>query len=473
MIESNPKGFMGRLAIVVVASLLMLVTLFGLAYMGGALHFSAADYHIDAVLPTSSAMIPGARVTMAGAQVGQVASIHQQGNGAVVQLDITDHAVTPIPADSQVALREVTAIGENYVQITPGTSKQMLSSGAVLPMSQSDQYVDVDQIMSTLQGSTSQRARQLIQGLGDALAGHGQDLNGTIAGVSNTFHPLANVVQILNGDRSYVDQLVSELGDVASAAGERGQSIIQLASSGLTTFRALATENQHLSATLDQLPSTLSQVRTTANTLNDVTNTAAPVVTKLASTLHDLRPAITSLKPAADEGHEVLDDLDTAAPKLQTTLTRLRTLSPPAASALPQITDLLCQVNPMLRYIQPDPSNNSTSYVQDLTSFISWFGSAVNAYDDISHLVRIVPILGDNSVVGLPPAVSTATEQLLHAGILGNTTALTWNPYPKPGQIGTEHADAANDDVIGPSDYQAKTGYVYPHITSDCGGDGS
>jgi phospholipid/cholesterol/gamma-HCH transport system substrate-binding protein len=469
----SKKGFTGRLITVVIGTVMMVATLFGLAYAGGAFHFSAADYHIDAVMPSVSSLIPGARVTMAGAQVGLVGAVTQRGNGAVVELDITDRSVTPIPADTRISLREITAIGENYVQLTPGTSKRTLSSGAVLPMSQADQFVDVDQLMSVLQGSTTQRTRELIQGVGDAVRGYGQQLNDTIAGVSNTFHPLANVVNVLDRDHTYVDQLVSELGDVASAAGERGSTIIRLAGSGLRTFRTLAAENTHLSATLDQLPSTLSQVRTTANTLNGVTNTAAPVVTKLATTLRDLEPAITSLKPAADEGHVVLNDLASTAPRLQTTLNDVRSLSKPAAAALPQLRYVLCQVNPMLRYIDPNPSSSAPSYVDDIIAFISGFGSAVNGYDDISHLVRLVPILGDNSLSGLPPAISTAAYDLLHAGILGDSTALTWDPYPNPGQIGTEHADASNSGVIGPAQLKSKGGYVYPHITPDCGGDGS
>jgi phospholipid/cholesterol/gamma-HCH transport system substrate-binding protein len=467
---NNKKKFPARLAIVIAASAMMLATLFGLAYAGGAFRFGSDAYHIDAVLPTVSSLIPGARVTMAGAQVGQVASVSQRGNGAVVQLNITDRSVTPVPSDTRVALREVTPIGENYVQIMPGTSKRTLSSGATLPMSQSDQYVDVDQLMSVLQGSTTQKTRQLIEGLGAAVQNRGQYLNGTLAGVSNTFHPLANVVGVLNGDRSSVEQLSAELGNVAAAAGERGASIIALAHDGLQTFNAISSQDSALRATLDQLPSTLSQVRTTANTLGDVTNTAAPVVANLATTLGYLRPAITSLKPAATEGHIVLNELAAAAPRLQTTLTDARALARPATAALPRARYILCQLNPMLRYIQPNPSNSSktASYVPDLISFISSFGSAVNAYDNIGHLVRIAPILGDNSIAGLPPAVSTATYDLLHSGILGASTALTWNPYPKPGQIGTEHADASNNTIIGPSVLHAKTGYVYPHLTADC-----
>jgi phospholipid/cholesterol/gamma-HCH transport system substrate-binding protein len=462
---SQKKGFTGRLLIVIVGSALMLFTLFGLAYMGGSLNVGSEPYHVDAVLPTVSSLIPGARVTMAGAQVGQVTEVTQKGNGAVVKLSITDHKVTPIPADTRVFLREVTPIGENYVQMTPGSSRQKLSSGAVLPMSQSGQYVDVDQIASVLQGSSTQRTRQLIEGLGYAVRNHGPQLNNTLAGVSQTFHPLANVVKILDADRTYTDQLVSELGNVAAAAGERGASIIQLAGTALQTFRAVAAQDNNLRLTLDQLPSTLGQVRTTANTLGDVTNTAAPVIYNLATTLHDLQPAITSLQPAATEGQAVVGELASTAPRLQTTLNNARKLSNPTTSALPQARYLLCQINPMLKYIGP--------YTNDIIAFITNFGSAVNGYDNISHLVRLVPTLGDNSISGLPPAVSTATYDLIHAGILGNTLSLTWNPYPKPGQIGTEHASATNNGVIGPSQLKAKTGYVYPHVTSDCGGDGS
>jgi phospholipid/cholesterol/gamma-HCH transport system substrate-binding protein len=465
---TDRRRFFGlRLGFVLLFGVGMVVGLVALAYWGGALNPSAADYHIDAVMPTVSSLQPGARVTMAGAQVGRVASITRRGNGAIVELDITDRSVTPVPADTRVQLSVVTPIGENYVQVLPGSSARKLSSGSVLAMSATDDYVDVDQLMSVLQGSTTERTRQLIEGLGAALQGHGQQLNATLAGTSNTFTPLANVVQILNTDRTSVDQLTSELGDIASAAGQRGSDITQLAGDGLQTFRALAAQDDNLRATLDQLPSTLGQVRTTANKLNGVTNTAAPVLTNLAVALRDLKPAITSLKPAAVEGHTVVSELASTAPYLETTLDHVRTLAKPATGALPQIRHVLCQVNPMLRYIDPNPSSSEPSYVNDVIAFITNFGSAVNAYDNISHLVRLVPILGDNSVSGLPPSVSTAMYNLIHAGILGNSTALTWDPYPKPGQIGKESAGNF-PQVIGPSQLKAKTGYVYPHITASC-----
>ncbi len=454
----NQKGFTGRLLIVLVTTAVVAVALIGLAYEGGALHFGKT-YSLQAVIPTAAALVPGAQVTMGGAQVGRVTSVKQVGNGALVKMDISDTSVTPIPSDSRVALREVTAIGENYVEIDPGSSKSKLASGSILPISQSDAYVDVDQLMSVLQGSTKQRAQELIEALGSAVQGRGSQLNSTLAGASNTFYPLAHIVQVLHGDQAQTTTLVQDLGDIASAAGARGSDILTLADDALGTFKAVSVEDRSLSGTLDQLPSTLSQVQTTAGTLAATSNTAAPVVQKLATTLRDLQPAITSLAPAASEGRTVVSQLHAAAPGLSTTLNKARALSQPAAAALPELKSMLCQVNPMLKYIEP--------YTGDVISFVQGFGSAVNSYDDIGHLVRLVPIVGDDSLVGLPANVSSAIDELAHAGLLEETTSLSWDPYPAPGQIGKEHA-TGTDDVIGPSQLRADTGYVYPHIATSC-----
>jgi phospholipid/cholesterol/gamma-HCH transport system substrate-binding protein len=142
--SQGKRGFAGRLALVLITTAVIAAAIFWLAYEGGSIGFTSGAYRIDAVMPSVSTLTAGARVTMAGAQVGQVGSVTLRGNGAVVELDITDHSVTPIPADSRVALREVTPIGENYVEIMPGGSHQKLPSGSVLSMSQADQYVDVD-----------------------------------------------------------------------------------------------------------------------------------------------------------------------------------------------------------------------------------------------------------------------------------------------------------------------------------------
>jgi phospholipid/cholesterol/gamma-HCH transport system substrate-binding protein len=443
---------------VVFVSLAIAFTLYWVG-LGGGLPSFGSSYQISALMPTAGSLTEGARVTMAGYRVGSVTGVQRDGAGALVSMEIDDGRVRPVSSDTRAALRERTPVGENYVALYPGTSHTMLPSGSVLPMTQVDDYVDVDQLLSVLQGDTRQRARELIEGLGGALAGQGQQLNAFLGGAAQSFSSGSRVVATLAGDRAQIARLVVNLGDLSDAVAQRGDDIGELAHGALTTFQAIGSRDQALRALLDQLPATLSQVRTTSNVLDSVTRTAAPVVENLASAVRELRPAVRLLAPSAAEGRQVVNELGAASPPLQTTLGDLQALSGPAVSALPQVRGTLCQLNPMIRYTKP--------YTADVISGIGGLGSAANDYDAVGHLIRITPVINDNSLVGLPANVSQAAYTLLHTGLAAEITGpLTFDPYPAPGQIGTEHA-TTNNEVLGPAQVPS-TGYKFPHILSDC-----
>jgi virulence factor Mce-like protein len=454
--ETKQRGHAATFVAFVAAAVGFVLLFVGL---GGGLPSFGKTYEVRALMPTAGSLTPGARVTMAGARVGAVTSIQRQGSGAIVAMEIDDSRVTPIPRDSRVGLRERTPVGENYVTIFPGSGSASLPSGDVLPMTQANDYVDVDQLLSVLQGATRERARQLIQGLGGALAGRGPALNSFLGGTSDALSTGSRVVATLAADRVQIGRLVAQLGDVSAAVGQRGADISTLAQGALTTFNAIGSRDVALRQLLDQLPATLAQVRSTTTILGSVTRVAAPVLFNLAAAVQEVRPAVQLLAPAASEGRNVVDELGAAAPPLQQTLSKLRGLSAPAAEALPRMHKTLCQLNPMIRYVKP--------YTNDVISAVGGLGSAANAYDAIGHLIRITFVsANDNSLVGLPADVSQASFTLLHSGLLGKSTPLTFNPYPKPGQIGKEVA-TGQQAILGPSQVPS-TGYKFPHILADC-----
>lgn len=426
--------------------------------LGGGLPSLGSDYHVRALLPTAGSLTPGARVTMAGSRVGTVTSVQRQGTGALVSMTLDDSRVTPIAQDSTVALRVRTPVGENYISITPGKSNAMLRSGDVLPMTQAADTVDVDQLLSVLQGDTRTRARQMIQGFGSALAGSGDQLNGLLGGTAVSLSSGSRVVGIMANDREQVARLVAQLGDVSAAVGQRGTDIVQLSRQALTSFSAIASRDAQLRQLIDQLPGTLSQVRSTTTVLSSVTRVASPVLLNLAAAVREVRPAVRALAPAAAEGRAVVGELGSASAPLQQTLGDLRALSAPAAGAFPQIQKTMCQLNPMIRYMKP--------YTADIISAAGGLGSAANNYDALGHAIRITLIGNDNTLVGLPANVSQAAFTLVHAGLLSKFTPLTYDPYPAPGQIGKAVATGHND-VLGPSQVPS-TGYVFPHILADC-----
>jgi ABC-type transporter Mla subunit MlaD len=396
---------------------------------------------------------------MAGVTVGDVASITRAGLGADVKLEITRSDVTPVPVDSRVTLRMRTPLSENYIEITPGSSRRSLPSGGTLPATQTDPYVDVDQILSTLQGQTQQRTRQLIQGLGGALDGRGAQLNSLLGASSGTVTNGSRLMEILAGERASVSRLVEQLGNVAAAVGERDASITQIGQQGLVALHAVASRDQALRSMLVALPPTLRQVRTTTATLNSVSQVTTPVVNNLTQAVRELQPAIVDLHPVASVGRSVLSELGAAAPGLTTTLQELTGLGDPAAAAVPQVTKTLCQINPTIRYAKP--------YTDDIVQTIVGLGSASNDYDAIGHTIRLAPTLNDGSLAGAPPAVDQSAYTLLHTGLMGGTVgSVTWDPYPPPGMVG--RSTSVNlPTVTGPSQLPS-TGYQYPHIMADC-----
>jgi phospholipid/cholesterol/gamma-HCH transport system substrate-binding protein len=450
-------GFTGHL-ITAVAGIGAAVAVFLYLYIGGGGVDVKGKYRLNVLVPSVGALAPGARVTMSGARVGRVAKITRHGIGTEVQLDITEDGVTPVPADSRVTVRQRTPVGENYVSVEPGRSKRTLPSGGVLPPERSDEYVDVDQILSVLNGSTRDRARAAIQSLGSALDDRGERLHRIVGGGGQALASGARLLKLLSSDRRQVADVVQRLGAVSSDVEDSSRTVATIATSGLRSLQAVGARDDELRATLRELPGTLSQVRSTSTKLSSVTGVAAPVVANLAAAVRDVRPAVRALRPAAQEGREVVRTLSSTAPKLSGTLERLESLSGPLVEALPELKATLCNVNPMARYLKP--------YTPDLIAMVLGMGSASNSYDATGHLIRLTPIVGENSLAGLPDNVSKAAYTLLRAGFLSKSMGLTWNPYPEPGQVGKDGAGRGKS-VSGPAEVPA-TGYRFPRIHADC-----
>jgi phospholipid/cholesterol/gamma-HCH transport system substrate-binding protein len=235
----------------------------------------------------------------------------------------------------------------------------------------------------------------MVQGLGGAVAGRGQELNSLLGGAAGTVRASAPVTQVLAHDHTQVTRLTDELGQLTAAIGERGAAVTQLASAARTTFQSIAGRDQDLRAVLDKLPRTLVQVRSTTAILRSVTASATPVLGDLAAAVNELSPAVHTLLPAAQEGRAVVSELGQTAPLLQSTLGRLRGVSAPAVRALPQLRGTLCQLTPAAKYLSP--------YAGELAALLQGMGSATNFYDANGHAARLFVTVGENTLNFLSP----------------------------------------------------------------------
>jgi phospholipid/cholesterol/gamma-HCH transport system substrate-binding protein len=421
-------------------------------YGSGALPWLQNWYDLRGATLSAGSLGTGASVTIAGIKVGRVTSITQQGDGAVIGMEI-EHKYGPLPRDTRFGVSLRTLVGENYVALYPGHAKQMLPNDGLLGPTQAVENVDVDQILSVLQGGTRVRAQKMAEGLGGGLADRGPELNSFLAQASGVVTSAAPITQVLAQDHAQVSQLTDQLGQLSAAIGQRGVDIETIARGARVTFQSIADRDQYLAETLQRLPATVGQVRRTTATLSAVTGTAAPVLSRLATAVNDLDPSIHTLLPAADEGTRVLDQLGLAAPPLESTLARLRSISAPAARTLPDLHAVLCQTTPAAAYLLP--------YAQEFSTLLQDMGSAANFYDANGHAARLYVTVGEDSIKYFSPQLAAAVHELANLGVIGIHDNLAYNPFPAPGDAG-ETATASD-----PAGFLSDT-KPYPRIQAEC-----
>ncbi|OLT11471.1 ABC transporter substrate-binding protein [Pseudonocardia sp. CNS-139] len=112
--------------------------------------------------------------------VGRVGQLTLIPGGVEARLDIRRDA-PPIPADLDAAVHNLSAIGEQYVDLQPATSNgPVLASGSVIPMARTTTPVPVEQLVVSVDDFVRSvpldSLRTVVDELGTAFAGTGQPL---------------------------------------------------------------------------------------------------------------------------------------------------------------------------------------------------------------------------------------------------------------------------------------------------------
>lgn len=460
------RAFAGHVTVVLGFVVTFAALFIYILYQAGAIALFQTTYDVNALVPSANFLAPGARVTAAGAEVGRVTSVTRTGPlspDAKIAMRLTDDRVFPLPSDSEIQLRTRSQVGENYVNIVVGAAKTTIPNHGSLGLDHAAPFVSTDQVLDILHGRTRQQARTLLQQLGTDLLGRGQQLNQTLGSTSVFVDQGVQMLNTLVPQRAQIGQLVDQLGHLTAAIGDRTQAIEVTARQGTATLQALAAREGQLTQVLHDLPGLMSAVRSTTDVVGNVSDHAAPVVSNLAAATAQLRPAVAALAPAARDGRTVITSLQDAIPSLDALLKA----APPAIGSsrngstgvladVTPIRSVFCQLNPALTYLKP--------YTASFWSIIPHLGSSSNPYDAIGHIVRLVPLINENSLAGAPPAIEQAAHQLLSSGLFLPDKVISLNPYPKPGAVGNDIAHSG--DPSTPAQF-GKT-YTYPRIHAAC-----
>jgi len=228
-------------------------------------------YVVQLELANAGGIFPQANVTYRGVSVGRVGAVRLTSTGVEADLNISNSA-PPIPANLQASVADLSAVGEQYVNLRPATSSgPYLTQGSVIPLRDTQLPLPVTSLLTSInQLATSVplgSLRTVLNELATGFAGTGTSLQDLINGQ----HKL---VLAAGSALPQTDRLIKD-----------SQTVLATQDAEAAEFRAFAANSRLFAGQLAASDSDLR--RLFAN--------GAPAATQLAGLITDNAPTLGAL----------------------------------------------------------------------------------------------------------------------------------------------------------------------------------
>jgi phospholipid/cholesterol/gamma-HCH transport system substrate-binding protein len=378
-------------AALVVMVLVGLGALVGIkSYLGG-----GAPWSKHTVLTAEFTDIPGLNpksqnsVTIAGVKVGTVTAARVSNTGTAL-VTLTLDGTYSVYQNARAVLVPVNPLDQMQVNLNPGTpSAPPLTSGEVIPLSQTEAPVQADDIFDDLDAKSQAAVTDLVSQAGVALANAPTDLTKGLAQTEQTLQTLKPVAQLLATRQQRIAQLVTALSQISQAVGGNKTRITQLAAATQQTLGVLSSQHQQLEAAVAQLPDLFTQLR---GSMSGVTG----LTTQLNPTLDDLNAASSVLPGALSKFQTTVNALGqtvrAAKPVMSIAPSVIADLRPTVANAKTALGDLVSVGSQF-----DNDTRTVMSYMAAIQAFVYNTSSVFGAGDSNGSIIRgnlIVPLPG-------------------------------------------------------------------------------
>jgi phospholipid/cholesterol/gamma-HCH transport system substrate-binding protein len=235
------------------------------------------NFRLKAVFSSALDVRRGSPVRIAGVDVGKVTGVSREGKAGVIGMEITSEGL-PIHSDATVKIRPRTFLEGNwFAELQPGSpSAKVLHSGATLPITQTSDPVQLDQVLDTLNTDTKANLQNFLIGFGDGFTrkpdaaedaeqdpevqglNGAQALNKAYQRGPSSLRATAVLNQAISGTVPHdLSKLVLSIGKVTAALNVHEQQLGELIVNFNAFFRSFATESAALHQTITELPSSL------------------------------------------------------------------------------------------------------------------------------------------------------------------------------------------------------------------------
>jgi len=336
---------------------------------------------------------------------------------AVVEAKITEPGFNSIRADASCDIRQQSLIGEYFVDCQPGSSKEELKND-VIPIDQTTSTIPADLVLNVMRRPYRERFRLLVAELGTGLAGRPKDLANVLRKAHPGLRETSKTLNILAKQTDVIRDFIDDSDAVVAELERRKEDVSRWIDSAENIARISASRRGEIEAGFERLPRFLDELQPTMVRLGELTDEQTPLLrdleraapglntffTRLGPFAEASRPAIRSLGDTSDKGIRAIrassDEIDELrklaanAPRFGKPLRQLLQTADDRSRGRPD-TRAAASAPP-----NPDPTSIANSDRTAFTAFESiwnyvfWQTVAINEFDSLSHVLRVLLIVG-------------------------------------------------------------------------------
>jgi len=319
-------------------------------------------YDVKAEIPTGNKLVKGNEVRVGGFRVGVVDDItpkvvEQDGERksiAVIAMKL-DKTVDPLATDTLIAVRPRSALGLKYVEITPGDGKSTYTTGDTMPLRNSSEGLELEDVFSTLDEDTRDNSRAALEGFGDAFAARGNSLNTAIQALNPLFKSLQPVMTNLSDPDTLLDQFFLQLGRTSAQVAPVARVQADLFSNMATTFEAIGRDPRALQATIEKSPPTIDTAVSSFRVQRPFLADFADLSRRLRPAVNELPRSLPAINRAFRVGTPILPRTVDLNKRLRKALIELEDLfeNPNTLLTIRDLRTTLAVTRPALEFIAP------------------------------------------------------------------------------------------------------------------------
>jgi phospholipid/cholesterol/gamma-HCH transport system substrate-binding protein len=439
-IRKHLRDFIAILLLVVVAAITGgYILAHQRIYLPGWIPGFGRDYfEFKGEFSTAQAITPGQgqTVDIAGVQVGEISAVELKDGRAVVTMRV-EPKYADIYSNARMLLRPKTGLKDMVVELDPGDEQggTRLEQDDVIPVSNTQPDVNLDEILSVLDRDTRTYLQLLLNGGATALDGQGREL----AQAFRRFDPLARdakrASELLVVRRRHIRRAVTNFGEFTRSLSRSDRELAEFVDSSQEVFGRFARQSDNLEQTIALLPSALQQTQRTMVATRAFAEEAGPALEALRPFARNLGPALRATRPFLIETTPILRDQ--IRPFTVTATPVIRTLAPAAralADATPELTTGFAVFNEFFNALAYNPRGDAEGFL----FYLTWLGhlgnSALSAQDGMGSFLRANVLV---NCLNLPGVYSIKNLDDVEAAGLALTGQISNLPTESPAFCGT------------------------------------